>query len=236
MTDEDETSGPRADRGPDDTHDGLLAHLREQLAQNAQLPPERTLSERLDVSRHTLRKALKVLRASGELDPAKSGRRAASEKASSSARLVQSTNPIEVMEMRMMIEPALARLAALRASPDEIARILQTAQSPAGQSPSQADQEFHRAVAAGSRNSLASELHILLHRVQNDARLRFTDSDTDSRTTEERVRIRDTEHRNIAEAIAARDPDRAEAAMYDHLDRTQRKLTGRLGQRPNDAA
>lgn len=40
-------------------------------------------------------------------------------------RMVQSTNPFEVMEMRLMIEPALARLAALRASPDEIARIVE---------------------------------------------------------------------------------------------------------------
>ena len=64
----------------------------------------------------------------------------------------------------------------------------------------------------------------------------MTDSDADSRTTEERVRMRDDEHRTIAEAIAARDPDRAEEAMYEHLERTQRKLTGRLGSRSTDAA
>ena len=233
MTDRDDTTATQA---PDDTLGAVLARLREMIAEMPQLPPERTLSEQLNVSRHALRKALKVLRDAGEIDPARAGRRALADRAPSSTRLVQSTNPLEVMEMRLMIEPALARLAALRASPDEIARILQTAHSPSGLSPSQADQEFHRAVAAGSRNSLASELHILLHRVQNDARLRFTDSDADSRTTEERVRMRDDEHRTIAEAIAARDPDRAEEAMYEHLERTQRKLTGRLGSRSTDAA
>ena len=71
---------------------------------------------------------LKVLRDAGEIDPARAGRRALADRAPSSTRLVQSTNPLEVMEMRLMIEPALARLAALRASPDEIARILQTSQ------------------------------------------------------------------------------------------------------------
>lgn len=231
------TSDGSAGRPPqDDKLEAVLDHLRKLLSENPKIPPERTLSEQLDVSRHTLRKALKVLRTSGELEPAKSGRRASSDKATPSARLVQSTNPLEVMEMRLMIEPSLARLAALRASPDEIARILQTSSSPKGLSPSQADQEFHRAVAAGSRNSLASELHILLHRVQNDARLRFTDSDSDSNTTVERVRERDSEHHKIAEAIAERNPDRAERAMYDHLERTQRKLTGQLGSRSTDAA
>ena len=63
----------------------------------------------------------------------------------------------------------------------------------------------------------------------------FGDDGT-GRTTEERVRMRDDEHRTIAEAIAARDPDRAEEAMYEHLERTQRKLTGRLGSRSTDAA
>ncbi len=218
--------------------DSLLDHLRGLLKTSEELPPERILAETLKVSRHSLRKALKVLRENGELTPAKSGRRAHSETnptSPSSTKLVQSTNPLEVMEMRLMIEPALARLAALRASPDEITHILQTAHSPADLSPAQADQDFHRAVAAGSRNSLASELHILLHRVQNDARLRFTDADSNEKTTVERVKARDLEHQRIADAIASRDPTRAERAMFEHLERTQRKLMG-LGLRPGDAA
>lgn len=224
--------------GPLTKGDGVLDHLRGLLKSSDELPPERVLAETLKVSRHSLRKALKTLRDNGELTPAKSGRRAHSDTnptSPSSAKLVQSTNPLEVMEMRLMIEPALARLAALRASPDEITHILVTAQSPADLSPAQADQDFHRAVAAGSRNSLASELHILLHRVQNDARLRFTDADSDEHTTVERVKARDLEHQSIAEAIASRDPITAERAMFEHLERTQRKLMG-LGLRPGDAA
>lgn len=226
----------RDEKGADmntDKTEGLVDHLREMLQSSSELAPERILAEQFNVSRHTLRKALKTLRGAGDLPAAKSGRRASSDISPASARLVQSTNPLEVMEMRLMIEPALARLAAMRASPDEISRIFQTAQSPDNVSPAQADQDFHRAVAAGSRNSLASELHILLHRVQNDARLRFTDSDTDSRTTEDRVKARDAEHHMIAEAIGQRDPIKAEKAMYDHLELTQRKLMG-LGQRSGD--
>ena len=65
--------------------------------------------------------------------------------------------------------------------------------------------------------------------MQTDSRLRFTDSDTDARTTQARVRDRDAAHRTIAEAIAARDADGAAEAMRAHLAATQMKLMGRLG-------
>lgn len=208
--------------------DGVLVHLRRMLVDQGTLPSERLVAEQLNVKRHTLRKALQVMRDLGELEPARIGRRSSPEgNGIQSGRLVLSTNPLEVMEMRMMLEPALARLAALRASPAEIGRILQTARSPAGMIPSQADQLFHRAIAAGSRNSLAAEVHVLLHQVQHDSRLRFAESD--SETTPERVMDRDAEHQCIAEAIASRDPVRAEKAMWDHLAVVQRKIMGRLG-------
>lgn len=215
--------------------DQLVGLLRGQITGAGELPPERVLCDQLQVTRHMLRKALKALRDGGEIKATKSGRRAApggagpSSSALSQRRIVQTTNPFEVMEMRLMIEPALARLAALRASPDEIARILEAAQSAPSLTPSEADQAFHRAIAAGARNSLASELNFLLHCVQTDSRLRFTDSDTDARTTQARVRDRDAAHRTIAEAIAARDADGAAEAMRAHLAATQMKLMGRLG-------
>ncbi|WP_374273466.1 FadR/GntR family transcriptional regulator [Paenirhodobacter enshiensis] len=214
----------------------LVGALRAQISPRGDLAPERVLCDQLRVTRHMLRKALKILRDSGDLKETKSGRRAAngaggtpSAATLNQKRMVQSTNPFEVMEMRLMIEPALARLAALRASPDEIARIVEAASSAPNMTPSEADQAFHRAIAAGARNSLASELNYLLHCVQTDSRLRFTDSDADARTTESRVRERDAAHHAIAEAIAARDPDGAAEAMRSHLAAMQMKLMGRLG-------
>ncbi|WP_246734194.1 FCD domain-containing protein [Oharaeibacter diazotrophicus] len=40
--------------------------------------------------------------------------------------------------------------------------------------------------------------------------------------------MRDAEHGVIADAIAARDPDGAERAMYQHLVAIQQKIMGRL--------
>lgn len=211
---------PAEDRGPD-----LLDSIRGIIDRTGGIPPERTIAQALSVKRHTLRRALETLRARGELEPARAGRRASVHGAHENS-LIKSTNPLEVMELRLVLEPALARLAAMRASPAEIVRIRRAATTPPGADANGADMMFHKAIAAGSRNSLASELYVLLHRVASDGRLRFTDSD--SALLPERVRERDAEHARIADAIAARDPQTAERAMWQHLAAVQQKIMGRL--------
>ncbi|TMV54588.1 FadR family transcriptional regulator [Thioclava sp. BHET1] len=204
-------------------------HLRELLRSEATLPPERILAAELSVSRHRLRRSLKTLREAGDLAPAKTGRRATGEGPRSAKRMAQSTNAFEVLEMRMLLEPKLARLAALRASPSEIDRIQTLATTAPSVNPADADHDFHRAVANGARNGLATELHVLMLKVNNDARLRYSDSHADAAVIAQRVRERDAEHKLIAEAIARRDPDAAEAAMYSHLSTALTKLQGQLG-------
>ena len=203
----------------------LLDAIRRMISATGELPPERAVAEALQVKRHRVRRALETLRAQGELEPAKTGRRAIADAPPRNA-LVNSTNPLEVMELRLVLEPALARLAALRASPAEIERIRRAATTPPGTDPNAADMTFHKAIAAGARNSLASELYVLLHRVASDGRLRYTDSD--AALLPERVRERDGEHRRIADAIAARDPEAAAQAMWQHLAAIQQKVVGRL--------
>lgn len=203
----------------------LLDAIREIIARTGGIPPERNVAEELNVKRHTLRRALETLRERGELEPARAGRRALTDVPQKNS-LINSTNPLEVMELRLVLEPALARLAALRASPVEIERIRRAATTPSGANAISADMAFHKAVSAGARNSLASELYVLLHRVASDGRLRFTDSDVT--LLPERVRERDAEHQRIADAIAARDPEAAERAMWQHLSAVQQKVMGRL--------
>lgn len=203
----------------------LVGSIRSIIAKTGSMPPERVVAEELNVKRHTLRRALGLLRARGELEPARAGRRASTGMGSGRG-LINSTNPLEVMELRLVLEPALARLAALRASPVEIDRIMRAATTPSDADPIAADMVFHKAIAAGSRNALASELYVLLHRVASDGRLRFTDSD--ATLVPERVRLRDVEHKQIAEAIAARDPEAAERFMWQHLAAIQQKIMGRL--------
>src|SRR6516165_342509 len=83
------------------------------IAARQKLGSERALADALNVKRHQLRRALAAMRPNGE-------------------HLVRATNPLEVIEMRIAIEPFLARLAALRASPFEMAAINDAATTAAG--------------------------------------------------------------------------------------------------------
>lgn len=205
----------------------LIEAIRGILAETGTMPPERAIAEQLQVKRHRLRRALEALRANGEIEPARAGRRASAE-SRLGGDLAAGTNPVEIIELRTVLEPALARLAAVRASPAEIARIQRAAVTPVDAEPGAVDLAFHKAIAAGSRNSLAAEFYALLRHVATDARLSLGASE-ESRRCPKRIAERDREHAAIAEAIARRDAEAAERAMREHLGAVQRQILSRLG-------
>jgi DNA-binding FadR family transcriptional regulator len=208
-----------------DTSDRILAALRDLVATGRPLPAERVLADQLRIKRHRLRLALDQLRAEGALGPARVGRRRNEATPPTGESMIRDTNPLEIIEMRLVIEPGLARLAAMRASPFEISRIERAATTPPDGDYGAADRALHLAVAAGARNSLGVELYGLLRRVGTDARVRLGGNDT---ICPKRLAQRDTEHRAIAKAIAARDLDGAEQAMRVHLIAVQRRIIERL--------
>ena len=179
--------------------------------------------EALNVKRHQLRRALAALRANGEIAPAEAKRKPLV--GHNGENLVRDTNPMEVIEMRIAIEPFLARLAALRASPFEMAAIEQAATTAAGADTGAADLKFHKLIAASSGNKLAASLYSLLRRVASDARVRLNASRP---ACPKRTQQRDAEHRAIAQAILKRDPDAAEQAMRLHLAAVQKLVIERL--------
>lgn len=204
--------------------DGLLDALRSEIAGAGGLPAERQLAERLKVKRHRLRLALGRLREDGEIPPPRPGRRPRPDLSPDNA-LARATNPIEVIELRSVLEPGFARLAAIRASALDIARITQAATPAPDLDHGLADAAFHRAVTAGARNGLGAALYDLLRKVGRDARVRLGDQRPICTV---RLARRDAEHRAIAAAIAARDPEEAERAMRAHLAAVQRQITDRL--------
>ena len=208
----------------------IIDAVREIVSETGSIPSERAVAEQLQVKRHQVRRVLETLRANGELVPARVGRRSAPAPRLS-GDLASATNPLEVIELRTLLEPPLARLAALRASPAEIIRIQRATVTAADADPGAVDLAFHRAVAQGSRNGLASELYALLREVATDARLRLG-AGGGSRKCPRRVAERDAEHAAIADAIANRDPEAAERAMQDHLVAVQRQILARLSPLP----
>jgi GntR family transcriptional regulator, transcriptional repressor for pyruvate dehydrogenase complex len=206
---------------PEDLHDIVVA-IRA-MASGQKLGSERAMAEALNVKRHQLRRALQALRANGEIAPAEAKRQPLVGR--DGENLIRTTNPMEVIEMRLAIEPFLARLAALRASPFEMAAIEQAATTGAGIDSGTADLKFHKLIAGASGNKLAASLYGLLRRVARDARMRLNSSQP---PCPKRTRQRDAEHRAIAAAIMGRDPDAAEHAMRLHLAAVQTLVIQRL--------
>lgn len=206
---------------PPELHDLVVAiramHARQKLGS------ERAMAEALNVKRHQLRRALFALRANGEIAPAEAKRKPLL--GPNGENLVRATNPMEVVEMRIAIEPFLARLAALRASPSEMAAIDEAATTAIGTDSGTADLKFHKLIAASSGNRLAASFYGLLRRVASDARVRLN---ANRPPCPKRTCQRDAEHRAIAQAILARDPDAAEHAMRLHLAAVQKLVNERL--------
>ena len=208
---------PEADRKPD--MGTLVSRLRARLVAGKVLPAERAIAEEYAVKRHRVRQALALLREQGDLDATRRTGPAGGES------LIRSTNPLEVIELRLALEPALARLAAVRATPLEIARIMRAATTPPDMQRSTADLAFHKLVAAASGNGLAADLYTLLRKVGSDSRVRVQST---APACPNRLAQRDQEHRAVAEAIAARDPECAEAVMRAHLNAVHRVILNRL--------
>ncbi len=190
------------------------------------LPPERQLCDELAITRHQLRRVLAELRADELVPAAQAGRRPTNAPAGEGSEFfARVANPLEVVELRLVLEPALARFAAVRASSLEIARISKLATTAPGAESGAADVAFHQAVAQAARNGLGGELYALLRRVGKDQRVRIAGMTS---TCPKRIRERDTEHRRVADAIAAREGAQAEQAMREHLLIVQSRIVERM--------
>lgn len=186
--------------------------LRERIMSGT-LPPgsrlnEVALSEELRISRPPLREALRILSGEGlvEIIPGRGAIVVDLDLASF----------IQVAEIRMALEVAAARLAAERADPVDVAHLTEAMNAQEVEleepgSPYPHHIEFHHTVAAASHNPrLESSLGEIIRQVRLAS----------MKTNENPQRAQQvfTEHRAIAKAVLAGDPDAAELAMRQHID------------------
>jgi GntR family transcriptional repressor for pyruvate dehydrogenase complex len=187
-----------------------------------QLPPERDLAEKFVVSRTSVREALRALESLGlvEIRPGEGTfvREVSVEALIEPLALMLLTQREaigELFEARLVLEPAIAGLAARRATPEEIqemARILdeQAREITAGRTGLAQDGEFHAAIAAAAHNRAITRL---VHGIMD----LLTQSREESLNTTDRPTRSHEDHRRVLEAIRKRDDAGAEQAMRDHL-------------------
>jgi GntR family transcriptional regulator, transcriptional repressor for pyruvate dehydrogenase complex len=214
-------------------HEDIVAQIREQLAEGVlksgdQLPSERELSEKFQVSRTSVREAIRTLESLG-LVKIKSGD--GTYVASSlqtllspltSVILQQKDVLLDIFEAREIIEPEMAALAAKRAKPEDLEKMMaileeQARQIADGGTGMEADSAFHSMLVQAAKNKVI---------------LKLNDSIVDSlRETRERSlqthgrRARSLAgHRKILDAIRAKNPAKARRAMLEHLTAIERNV------------
>jgi GntR family transcriptional repressor for pyruvate dehydrogenase complex len=187
------------------------------------LPSERALAEHLGVSRSSVRDGIRRLEVVGLLET-RHGQGTFLQELSvdhvvtplASVLTFHRARHDDLMDVRRMFEPAVARAAASRATEeefDEIERILteQRRKARAGEATLIEDAAFHAALARATHNPVVVRMMEIL----NDLLV-----ESDTRTLQSRGRqFRSLRgHHAVIEALRRRDADGAALAMRDHID------------------
>lgn len=206
------------------------------------LPTERELAERFAVGRREIRRALDVLEEEGRIWR-KQGKGTFVGPAAPVQPLVlqdlpQQSNLLEVMEARLQLEPGLARMAALRASKEQIALMTRLLERMHNITPGDDDQHelwdsaFHRAIAEAAGNRLMLGLFDAIDAVRRDPGWQHLRVQA---RTPARLNSYDDHHARLVRCIANRQPAEAAAAMREHLLALQQAMTETLYQ-PEEAS
>jgi GntR family transcriptional regulator, transcriptional repressor for pyruvate dehydrogenase complex len=194
------------------------------------LPSERVLAARLGVSRGSVRDALHTLEVLGLLEPRHG--QGTFPRELSVERLVTPLAQVlvyrrdlqdELMDVRRMFEPAVARAAATRVTDEDVAELervieRQRRKIGSGRSAIGEDTEFHAAMARATHNRVAVRLMATL----NDLLMESRKLTLKQRGRPERS-LRG--HEAIVRAMRRRDAGAAEQAMHDHIDEIAALLT-----------
>ena len=189
-----------------------------------QLPVERELAEVFRVSRSSVREAIRSLESRGLLES----------RQGNGTYIITAKHPVELLvnplasvicsqkdgqkelfEMRRLIEPQLAFLAAERATDEEIMQMekalsLQKQQVLRGESGAEADKQFHYLLASAARN------RFLMQIVDSNMNF-FMESRDNFLQVDGRPEKSVLRHRELLDAIGARDMEGAAQAMREHL-------------------
>jgi GntR family transcriptional regulator, transcriptional repressor for pyruvate dehydrogenase complex len=187
------------------------------------LPSERELAEMLQVSRSSIRDAIRGLELMGLVEPRQGAGTIVRERSSESL-LTPFANSLthrrelvtELLDFRKMLEPPLAARAATHASAEEITEMeeilqRQEVKQSQGELAIGEDAEFHYSIALASGNSVVLKVIDTLMDLLRDTR-------EHSLQVEGRPQKSLVGHRRILAAIKRHDAEAAKAAMRRHIE------------------
>jgi len=208
----------------------------------ARLPSERDLAQRFQVSRPAVREAIGALQNEGMVNTRHGSGTYVVDEVIQEVRLLSPVSeadhsPISTLEVRLLIEPAIARLAARRGQRDELAERLLAQMSDvkditdARQQAlwNECDRKFHRQLALMTGDVLIAKIADEVERTMAQPlwnRLR-----DDGIYDAARIQLYVAEHRLIYEAIVSGDEEAAAFYVEGHLKRVHRDIS-----RGDDAA
>ncbi len=196
-------------------------------AYEERLPAERNLAEEFDVSRGTIRSVLKILEKQHLVTrQIGSGTYVSHREVTNQQEIASITSPIEMVEVRIAIEPQLVRLAIANSSLrdlEELHDALRLCENCGGDSEkfARADTAFHMALAHCSKNKL---MYWLYERISEVRRNSQWGSMKSKLLTPKRMDYYNRQHRALYECLVARDTVRAVQLIKDHLYGVQEDL------------
>lgn len=191
------------------------------------LPNELDLSKELNVSRTTLREAIRILVALDILEIQRGKGTYVKENAFKKQQDIEQLSNIKVnakdlYEMRLIFEPEAAYYAALRATDSEIKRIVEFGKKVEKEISNHQDRtddehSFHKAIAQATHNEFMNKLMPILYQAISKGVYLSLQSDK---------AIRDTinDHRMIMEFLEQRNAEGAKNAMEIHIMHAMKEL------------
>lgn len=217
-----------------------------ELKPGERIPSERELAAFLGVSRPSVREAIMVLEAMGFLESRQGGGtyvRSLTEMSMADplASMVERRDPRmlhALTEVRMGLETWSAYLAAKRAEDSEIAHMrelyeVMVEQAEGGGWDPEVDAQFHLIITAATHNTL--QVHVL-NTIQSLFQTTIMVALGEFYSKEGYVELLLSHHREILEAIEARDPEQARQKMMEHLTLVEEKLALYLQRERPDTA
>lgn len=229
---------------PPRVYENIVAQLERaiyegRLQRGDKLPAERQLVREFKASRVAVREALRALEHRGLLEVRQGSAGGYFVREADAAPLLRDFQTLfrlgrvslpQLIEARLLLETETAALAAVRATDADVKALAaaldeRVQRRAAGRDVREADLEFHRLVAAAARNPVYAVLtHALM---ELEVRVVVPRLETTAAADAEQ----DAAHGRILEAIAARQPDGARAAMRAHIAALEWRLADAVRER-----